>query len=160
MLNFIPLNRHCPAVLLMRTWVFLGVVAPLGMTCFCPLLLIVLAALVGAPIVAVNTGFLVDVQEPLAQVSFQLWLTSSFIMVLLSGLSGQLIRRTLKNPLSAPLLEMVGRIRKAMDCAVLTPARATEFVPQHLGIFFHFSGNTPGLPLPVSLLPAVTSRLE
>ena len=135
-------------------------VALLSMTCLCPLVLIILAALVGAPIVAVTTAFLVDVQEPLGQVSFRLWLTAIIMMVLLSGLSGQLVCRTLENPLSAPLLEMVGRTMQPMDCAVLTPARATEFLPQHLGIFFHFSRNTPGLPLPVSLLAGVTSRLE
>ena len=72
MLNFIPRNQHFAAVLLLRTWAFWSVAAPVGMTGLCLLLLAGLAALAGAPIGTVVTGFLVDVQEPLAQVSTQL----------------------------------------------------------------------------------------
>ena len=157
MLNFIPRNQHFAAVLLLRTWAFWSVAAPVGMTGLC---LLLLAGLAGAPIGTVVTGFLVDVQEPLAQVSTQLWMTAFFLMALFYGVSRQLIRRTLKNPLSAPLAELVAyigqKIRRMLFHLAITN---NSTAPPH-NIFPSNILESRGQPPLVALLAGTMPRLE
>ncbi len=96
----------------MKTWAFWSVAAPVAMTSLCVLLLVGLAALVGAPPVEVAGDFLTDVAEPLARVSTQLWVTAFFMAVVCYGVSVRLIRQTLGGPLSTPLADLASRLRK------------------------------------------------
>ena len=160
MLNFIPRNQHYTAVLLMRTWAFWSVAAPLGMTCFCLLLLVGFAALVGAPIGTVATGFLVDALEPLARVSVQLWMTAFFLMVLFYGVSRQLIRRTLKKPLSAPLAVLLAHLREKIRRMVVALVISCGSVTPPLHVSLSCRTHPKGHPLPVALLPGTAPRLE
>ena len=130
------------------------------MTCLCLLLLTRLVALVGAPIAPVAIGFLVDVQDPLAQISVRLWMTALFLMALFCGVSRQLIRRTLKNRLSAPLGELVSRIRQAMNCAVLTFARSAEPFSHPHRTWFLFPANKTGTSPTVPQLAGAMPRLD
>ena len=84
---------------MLRTWALCSVVVPIAMTTLCVLLLVGVAALFGAPVGAVAIDFLTDAMEPLARVTVQLWITAFFMMAACYGVSRQLIRRTLKNPI-------------------------------------------------------------
>ncbi len=160
MLNFIPRNQHYPALLLMRAWAFWSVAAPLGMTCLCLLLLVGFAALVGAPIGTVAAGFLVDVLEPLAQVSVQLWMTAFFMMVLFYGVSRQLIHRTLKKSLSAPLAVLLAHIREKIRRMVVALVISCGSVTLPLHISLPCNTRPKGHPLPIALLPGTAPLLE
>ncbi len=160
MLNFIPRNQHYPALLLMRAWAFWSVAAPLGMTCLCLLLLVGFAALVGAPIGTVAAGFLVDVLEPLAQVSVQLWMTAFFMMVLSYGVSRQLIHRTLKKSLSTPLAELFAHLGMRIRRIVLTLTIPGESVTPNLRAFPSCCTCPTGDPPPVALMLGTVPLLE
>ena len=160
MLNFIPRIQHFAAVLLLRTWAFWSVAAPVGMTGLCLLLVAGLAALAGAPIGTVVTGFLVDVQEPLAQVSTQLWMTAFILMALFYGVSRQLVRRTLKNPLSAPLAELVAHIGQKIRRMLFHLAITDNSTAPTPNIFPSNILETRGQPPLVALLAGTMPRLE
>ena len=119
MLNFLPRDQHRVPLLLIKTWAFWSVAAPIGMTGLCLLLLVGFAALVGAPPLEVATDFLVDVLEPLARVSAQLWLTAFLMMVVCYGVGRQLIRQTLGGPLSTPLAALAASLRKMVFLSAL-----------------------------------------
>ncbi|MCY4365948.1 MAG: hypothetical protein OXE17_06985 [Chloroflexi bacterium] len=160
MLNFIPRNEHYVPVLFLRTWAFWSVAAPLLMTGFCLLLLMGLSALVGAPIDVVAMKFLADVLEPAAQVTVQLWVTAFFMMAVCYGVSRQLIRRTLRSPLSAPLSEVVGRIRQAALKVMFAPTSTAVSGEQAPHVSRLFDTVLASRALPVSLLSGSTPRLE
>ena len=111
---------------MIRTWVFCSVTVPVAMTTLCVLLLVGVAALFGAPVDTVAINFLNDALEPMARVTVQLWVTAFFMMAACYGVSRQLIRRTLKNPITAPLAMLAHRIMHRACCRYLTlPLPAT-----------------------------------
>ena len=145
---------------MLRTWVLCSVVVPIAMTALCVLLLVGVAALFGAPVGAVAINFLTDAMEPLARVTVQLWVTAFFMMAACYGVGRQLIRRTLRNPLTAPLAMLAHRILKAVCCRALTlplPATAGSLA---LGFSQSLAPDPVINPPPAALLAGAAPLLE
>ena len=98
--------------MLLKTWAFWSVAAPVAMTSICVPLLVGLAVLIGAQPMGIAGDFLTDVAEPLAHVSTHLWVADFFMGVVFYGVSVRSIRQTLGWPLSTPLAVLAARLRK------------------------------------------------
>ena len=145
---------------MMKTWAFWSVAGPLSMTVLCLLFLAGVSALLGAPADVIALNFLYDALEPLFRVTVQLWVTAFFMMAACYGVSRQLIRRTLKNPLSAPLAELAARISCKFMLILPALAMTTGFALRPLRIFLPFRTDTPRhSPLP-ALSAGAMPRLE
>ena len=130
MLNFTPRNLHYAPVLILRTWVFCSVVVPVAMTTLYVLLLVGVAPLFGAPIDTEAINLMNDAIESMALFAVQLWMIAFFMMAACYGVSRQLIRRTLKNPITAPLAMLAHRIMNRVCFRNLTlPLPATAGSP-------------------------------
>ncbi|MYC30889.1 MAG: hypothetical protein F4X65_12480 [Chloroflexi bacterium] len=160
MLNFTPRHLHHAPVLMLRTWAFCSVAVPIAMTTLCVLLLVGVAALFGAPIGPVAINFLTDAMEPLARVTVQLWVTAFFMMAACYGVSRQLIRRTLKNPITAPLAMLAHRVLNRVRCRNSTlPLPATAGSLAH-GFSQSLAPDPVINPPPAALLTGAAPLLE
>ena len=130
MLNFLRRDQRKLPISVLTAWTLSSALVPWIIPGLFALLIAGAAAALGGSFTVALFEFVSDISGDWLHLTVQLWLTSYLMMAVFYGVGRELIGRTLKNPITAPLAMLADRIMNRVCCRTLTlPLPATAGSP-------------------------------